>query len=320
MYDWIGLLTRSERVHRALFRLAGWLPPRLLEAVLASAGRLVYRMLGAKTRSAIETNMRNMLGAEASGYVPGFARTYMANVAVTMYELLIGVYGLPRLRERGRLAGKFGVEGEHRLEEALQAGKGAIVYTPHTGNFFYAYWYLSQRYDCLTVATAQSPELHPIYMKFKELGCRGFDYDITPPIELIRSLRRHVAGGGVVFLLGDFYRPAFPKTEWFGRPTRAPEGAALLGIEQKVPIVPLHASRMKGLRHRLRFGVPLMLHERFGRHERAAATIALNAELERIIRADPTQWFYWFNANERWEEAEGPHDEHAGEQAAEFAG
>jgi lauroyl/myristoyl acyltransferase len=305
LYEWIGKITGNERLHRRLANGLGRLPEVVLHALLAGIGYVMYRLAGGKARRHIEENMLDVLDISDRRALRRLGRAYFVNLAVTLYEILIGVYRLPALREAGRIGDLFAAEGERRLDEALRHGKGAIVYAPHVGNFFYAYWYLTQKYDCLAVVTAESPELRPIYLKFRMMGCRGLDYDRTPPLELVRRLRKHLAAGGVLFLLGDFYRPTFPRAELFGRLTRSPEGTASLGIEQQAPVVPFYSYRLKRFRHRLVFGTPLLLHERFSRNERRQATDELNRFLEFAIRSVPAQWFYWFNAEERWETEEG---------------
>lgn len=313
MYDWIGKATGNEKAHRRLEKWSSALPDAVVLAILKLLGMLAYMLVRHKEAGVrIERNMDDVIcGGQDAARRPAIrriARSYMQNVVVTLYEILIGVYRLPRLTAKGKLDRIFSVDGEGRLIEALRRGKGAIVYTPHVGNFFYYYWYLSQKYDCLAVATAESPELRPIYLKFQALGCRGLDYDVVPPLQMMRTLRRHLASGGVLFLLGDFYRPAFPQSSMFGRTTRSPEGAAVLGIEQQAPVVPFFGYRERGFRHRLVFGTPLELSERYARNERREATNELNRLLESAILFVPSQWFYWFNSDERWlqeEEVEG---------------
>lgn len=313
MYDWIGKATARDKVHKRLAAWASVLPDTLVIEALKLLGSLTYAILRRKAAVVrIERNMADVIGAgKAEGGPPKLrrmSRSYLQNVVITLYEILIGVHRLPKLKAKGKLDRLFAAEGEERLEQALRLGKGAIVFTPHVGNFFYYYWYLSQKYDCLAVATAESPELRPIYLKFQSLGCRGLDYDVVPPLQMMKTLRRHLANGGVVFLLGDFYRRAFPPASIFGRMTRSPEGAAALGIEQQAPVVPFYGCRERGFRHRLVFGTPLLLHERYARSERREATNELNRFMESVILFVPAQWFYWFNADERWlqeEETEG---------------
>jgi lauroyl/myristoyl acyltransferase len=101
--------------------------------------------------------------------------------------------------------------------------------------------------------------------------------------------------------LGDFYRPAFPLAHFFGRLSRTPEGAAMLAIEHQVPVIPMYGSREHGFQHHIIFYKPILLHERFQRNQRTEANDVLNQSMEEAIRLKPSQWFYWFNAEERWE-------------------
>jgi KDO2-lipid IV(A) lauroyltransferase len=109
----------------------------------------------------------------------------------------------------------------------------------------------------MTVVTAQSKELRPIYMRFQKWGCMGLDYDATPPLGLMRTLRNHLLQNGVVFLLGDFFRPQFPQATMFQRITRSPGGAAALALELQVPVIPFFGHRTRGFRHRLVFHQPM---------------------------------------------------------------
>ncbi len=121
---------------------------------------------------------------------------------------------------------------------------------------------------------------------------------------MYRTLKKHVQNGGVVFLLGDFWRPSFPLSKLFGRVTRTPEGAAMLALEQQVPIVPFYGFRSQGFKHRLVVGEPFILHSpetSSVRSARADANLILNSFVERVIREQPASWFYWFNVHERWE-------------------
>jgi phosphatidylinositol dimannoside acyltransferase len=152
--------------------------------------------------------------------------------------------------------------------------------------------------------TLHMRELRPIYLLFEQLGCRGLDYDSTPPIKLIRSIREHLEEGGVLFLLGDFFRPSFPTATFFGRPTHSPNGAVVLALEKRVPIVPFYGYREKGFKHRLVFHPPLFLYKEVRPEQRRKATDKLNGVLEEMICQVPGQWFYWFNLDERWDKTE----------------
>lgn len=305
MYDWIGKLTRYMEAGLPGAGLVRLLPRWLAGALLWTTGTLLYTCLR-KQRAAVARNMEEVLcpqepqgtgkeravsGTRLSSLVKG----YFIHGAATLLELLVDSDTLP---EGGN--GRFRLEGEHHLNQVLQPDKGAILYAPHLGNFFYAYWFLSQRYACLTVATASSPELHPLYLKFQRMGCHGLDYDQTPPLELMGALKNHLLKGGVVLLLGDFYRPQFPKTRLFGRTTRGPAGAAMLALMEQLPVIPCYSFRQSYGRHSVVLEEPVWLHERYARNERAEAMLELNTRLEQMIMRKPEQWFYWFQTRERW--------------------
>jgi lauroyl/myristoyl acyltransferase len=299
LYDWIGKLTANDKRLRRVAAICGRIPQPILYALCRMLGRLLYLVSSTELKKRIRSNMDNMLNRDPVRSIRKLTLDYFGNLAVTLYELIIDAYRIERTQNN-----RFMVQNEIVLQDALLQGNGAIVYTPHVGNFFYYYWYLSQRYNCMTVATAGSKELSPIFMKFKEMGCKGLDYDQTPPIEMIRTLKKHLGAGGVLFILGDFYRPHFPLAHFFGRVTRTPEGTAMLAIENKVPVIPFYGYRKKGFLHEMVFGQPILLYELFRRSERYEANDVLNLSMEQAIRTVPSQWFYWFNAEERWEQSE----------------
>ncbi|TVY10130.1 lysophospholipid acyltransferase family protein [Paenibacillus cremeus] len=296
MYDWIGKAASNERLLQRWVTFTGWLPRSWMLGCCRITALLLFWVSGRDLREKVLGNLLDLLPKRSEADLRRIRLSYFQNLVITLYEIVL---------EAHRLAGsehwRFQVEGEAHLEEALRLGRGAIVYTPHEGNFFYYYWYLCQKYDCLTVATAGSAELRPLYLKFQAMGCPGLDYDNTPPLELLRRLRKHLQGGGVVFLLGDFWRPTFPRSRLFGRDTRTPDGASSLSIEQQVPVIPLHGWRERGWVHRLQFEPALHLSSAFTSATRSDATMLLNRFMERVITECPEQWFYWFNAHERWE-------------------
>lgn len=296
MYDWIGKITLQPSLTLKISKLTHWLPDSLLQLLLRGIGFLAYCLTGKELRGRIQYNMQEILTISSKSKINKVCRQYFCNLVFTLYEILIGSQRLNNQDEA-----KFQIKDEYYLQEALRLGKGAIIYSPHVGNFFYYYWYLSHKYPCMTVGTAASPELRPLYEKFEQMGCQGLDYDRTAPIEMMRKLRQHLAGNGVVFILGDFWRPQFPLTELFGRVTRGPEGAAALALDQQVPVVPFFGYRKRGFNHVLTFAKPIQLEDMFKRKERHEAAQWLNQTMESTILDLPEHWFYWFNLHERWE-------------------
>lgn len=299
LYDWIGTWTRPGSEAPAMIRMMRRMPERGGLAISRMSARLLHASIGRQAGKTVQHNIRELLPHVTQRESVRLSRQYMLNVASAVYEILSAP---ERLRSAEAGMRRFETDGLHHLEEALSGGRGAIVYTPHMGNFFYHYWYLHHRYDCLTVGTGGSSELRPLYDIFRRLGCRGLDYDSVPPLELMRKLRAHLQGGGVLFLLGDFYRPEFPSCTMFGRETRLPGGAAMLALETGAPVVRSVSTRL-GVRHMLRYWEPVDLRERFGcsgAQVRAEAGQWLADWLQTAIEEHPEQWFYWFEAHRRF--------------------
>ncbi|NPV91857.1 MAG: lipid A biosynthesis acyltransferase [Firmicutes bacterium] len=272
------------------------LPRPLTLVCLSIAGRLIYTA-SPGFRRRVEANMRDLLEDKRPAEIAGFCRAYFQNLAVSLYEILIESDQLESSADW-----RFELEGENYLQEALGLGRGAILFSPHLGNFFFYYWYFSTRYPCLAVVTAGSRELRPIYQLYHDMGCRGLDYDEASPMELWKTLSGHLRDNGVVLLLGDFWRRSFPKTTFFGRVSRSPNGTAALAFANQVPVIPFYGWRTKGFKHRLVLEPSRLLYERYPKNQRIEATGELNTFLETTIRRVPSQWFYWFNIHERWEE------------------
>jgi lauroyl/myristoyl acyltransferase len=301
LYDWIAKLTSDEHKLARIERMLRIIPLWVLHAVCTFISFVGYVALRNSLVKRVEHNIADLLDSMPKGAIRAISKIYMENVVFTLVEILFLSTRLLKLQTPN-----FDVQGEEHLQAAQSRsdGKGFIVYTPHMGNFFYYYWYLTRKYDCLTVASAGSPELRPLYYKFAALGCKGLDYDSVPPLEMYRTLKKHLQNGGVVFLLGDFWRSSFPLSRFFGKLTRTPEGAAMLAHDLRIPIVPFYGHRTRGFNHRLTFGSPLYLQAEFRGHvARAEANLVLNGFMERAIREQPGSWFYWFNVHERWEES-----------------
>jgi KDO2-lipid IV(A) lauroyltransferase len=296
LYEWIGALTRQTKKFNHMAMLLHLLPDWLLYWIFYTLGSVIYGLSGAKLRRRITSNMCEVLGDQSKREIRKHVYAYYHNLSLSLFEIMFGFWRLPR-----GVANKFIIEDEQFLQVALNDGKGVIVYAPHVGNFFYYYWYLSRHYDCLTVGTTASPELKPIYNQYEQMGCRGLDYDETTPLELIRTLRNHLAKNRIIFILGDFWRKQFPLIELFGKPTRGPHGAAALALDLQTPVISFSGFRTRGFKHRLVFGKPIHLYETFARSQRQEAASLLNHSMEQTILAHPEQWFYWFNLHERWE-------------------
>lgn len=135
------------------------------------------------------------------------------------------------------------VVGTEYLDEAMGAGKGAILALPHSGNWDMAGVWCAQTWGGLsTVNERLKPEsLYRRFVAYREsLGFEIFPLSggESPPFaELAKRLRDN----RIVCLLGerDLAAKGVPVT-FFGEPTRMPAGPAKLAIETGAALLPVH--------------------------------------------------------------------------------
>lgn len=74
----------------------------------------------------------------------------------------------------------------------------------------------------------------------------------------------------------------------------------MLAIELGIPIIPMIGCRTRLFFHRLQFQPLVYLNNSFHNGQLREATDQLNNWMEQTIREKPDNWFYWFQAEERW--------------------
>ncbi|MCB0933840.1 MAG: phosphatidylinositol mannoside acyltransferase [Mycobacterium sp.] len=134
-------------------------------------------------------------------------------------------------------------QGADKFAAAKQAGRGAVMALPHSGNWDMAGVWLAQHYGTFTtVAERLKPEsLYDRFIEFRE--SLGFEVlPLTggerPPAEVLAERLR---SNQFVCLMADrdLTRSGVP-VEFFGEPTRMPAGPAKLAIETGAPLHPAH--------------------------------------------------------------------------------
>src|SRR4051794_32092299 len=205
-------------------------------------------------------------------------------------------------------------QGIGNLEDAVVAGKGAIIALPHLGG-----WDLGGAWLCtvgypltVVVEPLEPPELFEWFVGFRRsLGMTVIPLGPDAGKEVLRALRakgivcllsdRDVGGGGV-------------EVEFFGERTTLPAGAVTLSFRTGAPILPTAVYYERGRRGLTGVVRPPLVVERTGRlrDDVVAGTQALARELEGLIRKAPEQWHLmqpnWPSDHEFLEKArsEGP--------------
>ncbi len=207
------------------------------------------------------------------------------------------------LRLRGsRLQSLIGRRSsQHPLDQALAAGTGAILVSPHLGNWELGGLGLADLGYRLNVLTFREPDEKVNELREKMRGERGIgiiyvDRDDTSPlaiIEAINALRRNE----VLCLLGE--RDGSSNTilvDFFGKSTPFPTGAAYLSLASGAPVIPVFVL-LEGDKYATLMEEPIYFSGGHGQHAQAirCGMERLAAVFEQYIRQYPDQWYNFFN-------------------------
>jgi KDO2-lipid IV(A) lauroyltransferase len=260
-------------------------------------GGLFCLILGEKRR-AVRANLRVVIGRRDVGWlVLSTFLKYARNWCDVMLMM--------RLRGK-RLQGLIGRRDDILLlDEILARGKGAILVSPHLGNWELGGLGLADLGYKVNVLTFREPDekVNELREKVRRERGIGFIYvernDSSPLaiIEAVNALRRNE----VLALLGD--RDGSSNTiamEFFGRSAQIPVGAAHLSLASGAPVIPVFVPLENG-RYSTLMGEAIYFQGGHGRHGEAIreGMGRLVKVFERYIGRYPDQWYNFFDF---WEE------------------
>ncbi|WP_408066144.1 phosphatidylinositol mannoside acyltransferase [[Mycobacterium] zoologicum] len=185
------------------------------------------------------------------------------------------------------------VVGADNVDAALEAGRGAVLALPHSGNWDMAGVWLAQTHGGFTtVAERLKPEsLYRRFLAFRE----GLGFEVLPlsggPRPPFEVLAERLTANRLVCLMADrdLTRNGVP-VDFFGEQTRLPAGPAKLAIQTGAALLPTH-TWFDGDGWGLRIGPPLDCRGRGDVAERVEAiTQALADTFAAGIAAHPADW------------------------------
>jgi KDO2-lipid IV(A) lauroyltransferase len=137
---------------------------------------------------------------------------------------------------RERIIG-LDVTGEHHIADALAAGKGLVITSPHAGNYDHGAAFLAQKYGSMTTVMERlKPDsLFERFVEFRE--SLGMEVRGTGEPDVIDLLVERVAANRIVCLVGDrdLSRRGVPVT-FFGEQTKMPAGPAVTALRTGAPL------------------------------------------------------------------------------------
>jgi KDO2-lipid IV(A) lauroyltransferase len=190
-------------------------------------------------------------------------------------------------------------EDREHLDEALQAGHGAVIATGHCGNWEM----LSARLPIggipLTAAAREldHPQLDRLVTRLRTRF--GTEMVLRGPAagrQIMRALGRNRA----IALLIDQDIKDVPGVfaPFFGRPAWTASGAAIFALRKQTPVLPGFIHRRPDGTHKIVVHPPLEIPDSGTFEDKIyEVTAAANAAIERQIRAHPEQWVWM---HRRW--------------------
>ena len=242
-----------------------------------------------------------MVDRQLAACFPGLSASERARLAHGVYEHLALTVAELLKPSPAALASAVRIDpGWEPVDQALAAGRGAIVASAHLGNFELGGRVLAARYRLLDVAKPLHNNRfdHWIQEARERYGIR------TVAVEgAAAAVLAHLRGGGLVSLVLDQDAGAAGvRIRFLGREAAAWSGAARFSLQTGCPVIPMGIIRQPDGAHVLHVGRMLEPGGRAGDEEGIRAyTAEISAAVEGFIRRSPAQWFW---VHRRWKEAE----------------
>jgi lauroyl/myristoyl acyltransferase len=205
---------------------------------------------------------------------------------------------LPRLRP-AEIDARFSNDGYRHIQDALAAGKGAILALPHLGAWEWAgFWLTTVEGLPLTVVVEalDPPEVFEWFVELRQsLGMNVVPLGPNAGSEVLQALKRNeivallcdrdITGGGIPI-------------DFFGERTTLPAGPATLALRTGAALLPTavyyrgwNSMLIPVADHHAKVSPPMKV-ERQGRLRDDVTRITgeLTGHLERLIRIAPEQW------------------------------
>ena len=282
------------------FRLAAAIIPFLPLWLAYPGARLIGRLIwafGGERRRRVERNLRHVPTLMSDPVaLHRAARGVFEHMTLNYLDFLRGAHLTPK-----QVLAGWTTEGEERITEAINQGRGLVVVSAHFGNFEYGASRLGAiGYRMTTPVERMRPEA--LYEWFCETRQHHNLYVLPADSrETLRAMKNALARNELVLVAADRYIIGSSiETPFFGEPARLPTSPFALALKTGAPVVASFSWRLgRGRSH----GVVIPLDippketkektqasQARGEDGMARAVRSYVEQLERIIIAHPEQW------------------------------
>lgn len=263
-----------------------YLPQSLARGLGIVGGTLAFAGFS-KKRRLVSDNMRRAVGDDYG--------TVKINVLCLKAFVSYAIYWVEALglgnASPSSLAARMSFSGLEHLYRALGSGKGAIITSPHLGNWdFGAAWFASKGNPIIAVMEEIEPKELLQWFAAHRVGFGVKAIPASPDSfkELVKALRANQ----VVALVADRdLSGAGIEMNFFGEVTTLPQGVALLALRTGTPIFPTAVYLLPGGGHFTLIRKPIVALRRGSlREDVERVTAQIVESYEVAIKADPAQW------------------------------
>ena len=287
-------MTLYSNINLLFIRIFTILVPRFFHPPFALFTGGIFYLLLTRRRRAVKANIRVVTGRDN---VERLVFTTFYKFARNWTDIML----MMRLRGERLFALIDRRSDGRRIDEVLSRGNGAILISPHLGNWELGGLGLAELGYPVNILTFREPDEKVnelMEMARRERGVRFIyvDRDDASPlamIEAVNALRRNE----LLALLGD--RDGSSHTgvfDFFGRPTAIPLGAAYLSLATGAPVIPVFVPLEQG-RYATIMEEPIFFSGEHANHDEAvrSGTEKLLRVFESYIRRYPDQWYNFFD-------------------------
>ena len=280
---------------RALSVLVRFLPMSAVRACGRRLGRLVYMVDRARRRTTL-TNLSAAFPGRPAAEHRAVAQAMFGHFGSLLLELLkFGHYS------RRRMLAVSEIEGEDRVWNAYQQGRGVLFFTGHFG-----YWEMhavthALRFHPISVLARplDNPRLHDA---LEEIRTRTGNSVIYRQGAVRKMLRDLASNRGIALLIDQhLHTPDAVYVDFFRRPAATTSALAALALRTGAPVIPVFALPLPRGRYRFIYEHPVDPPRGDTPDAVREFTQRCTDVLEMYVRRHPDLWLWM---HRRWREPE----------------
>jgi KDO2-lipid IV(A) lauroyltransferase len=277
---------------RAIGALVSVLPMSAVRAIGGGVGRLAYLVDATHRRTALENLAAAFPGRPAADH-RALAQAMFSHFGSLLLELLKFASYAPE-----QMLASVDIEGEERVRQAQQAGKGILFFTGHFG-----YWEIQAIVHALrgypTSVLARPLDNPHLHRWLERIRTRTGGSVIYRQGAVRRMLRELASNHGIAVLIDQHLQSDAINVDFFQRPAATTSALAALALRTGAAVIPVFALPLPGGRYRLIYEHPVDAPRADDPDAVHSLTQRCTDVLEMYVRRHPEQWLWM---HRRWRE------------------